>query len=106
MKKFDKIIEYIPDDLTITVGSGMLLKDVQEILADNNQLLPTNPPYNTRDLVLGLRVVQASGTIIKAGGKVVKNVAGYVMRSTNCILHPMALWALLRRSHLNFSLNL
>ena len=34
MKKFDKIIEYIPDDLTITVGSGMLLKDVQEILAD------------------------------------------------------------------------
>ena len=100
MKKFDKVIEYIPDDLTITVGSGMLLKDVQEILADNNQLLPTNPPYNneatvggivatnssgphrlrygtTRDLVLGLRVVQASGTIIKAGGKVVKNVAGY-----------------------------
>ncbi|MBD68967.1 hypothetical protein CMK21_02395 [Candidatus Poribacteria bacterium] len=34
MKKFDKVIEYIPDDLTITVGSGMLLKDVQEILAD------------------------------------------------------------------------
>ncbi|MFP6724346.1 MAG: FAD-binding oxidoreductase [Candidatus Poribacteria bacterium] len=100
MRKFDKVVEYIPDDLTITVGSGMLLKDVQKILADNNQLLPTNPPYEndatiggvvatnssgphrlrygtTRDLVLGLRVVQASGTIIKAGGKVVKNVAGY-----------------------------
>ena len=100
MKKFNKVVEYIPDDLTITVGSGMLLKDVQKILADNNQLLPTNPPYNneatvggivatnssgphrlrygaTRDLILGLRVVQTNGTIIKAGGKVVKNVAGY-----------------------------
>ena len=100
MRKFNKVVEYVPDDLTITAGSGMLLKDVQEILADNNQLLPTNPPYDnestvggvvatnssgphrlrygtTRDLVLGMRVVQANGTVIKAGGKVVKNVAGY-----------------------------
>ena len=33
--------------------------------------------WGARDLVLGMRVVQSSGTVVKSGGKVVKNVAGY-----------------------------
>jgi glycolate oxidase FAD binding subunit len=78
------------------------LPALQEVVAHNNQFLPLDPPNATgatvggivatnlngprrshfgsvRDLVIGMKVALASGEQIKAGGKVVKNVAGYDM---------------------------
>ncbi|HBD84052.1 MAG TPA: hypothetical protein DC056_08610, partial [Dehalococcoidia bacterium] len=89
-------------DLTATFEAGMTLDSVQSILAENNQFLAmdaalsnnatiggilasgTSGPLkwqygNPRDLVLGMKVVQADGSITKSGGQVVKNVSGYDM---------------------------
>ena len=94
------VVEYEPADLTVTVEAGIRLRDLQTELAKHRQYLALNPPYadrctiggivatNTsgsfrlrhgtaRNQVLGLRVVRADGTVVKSGGKVVKNVAGY-----------------------------
>lgn len=100
MTRINEVVEYEPADLTVTVEAGIQLTALQEKLADNGQFLPLNPPYasrctlggivaanasgflrlrygTARNLVLGLCVVHASGTVVKSGGKVVKNVAGY-----------------------------
>ena len=94
------VLEYEPADLTVTVQAGVRLADLQAKLAENGQCLPLDPPYPThatvggiaaanssgpsclcygtsRNRVLGMRVVQSNGTVVKSGGKVVKNVAGY-----------------------------
>ncbi len=99
-RRLNKVIEYEPADLTVTVESGMRLSDLQKELAVHRQYLPLNPPYadkctiggivatnssgplrlrhgTARNLVLGLHVMLANGTVVKSGGKVVKNVAGY-----------------------------
>lgn len=96
----NSVVEYEPADLTVTVEAGIRLSYLQTELAKNRQFLPLNPPYadhctiggivatnasgplrlrfgTARNQVLGLRVVHASGTVVKSGGKVVKNVAGY-----------------------------
>lgn len=98
--KLNKIIEHAQDDLTITIQSGMKIKDLQDFLASFNQFLPIDPIYpqfatvggvvataNTgslrqryggvRDLILGISFCRSDGEEAKAGGKVVKNVAGY-----------------------------
>ena len=90
---------YEPADLTAIVGSGFRLTDFAAMTSRNGQWLPFNPPgkgatlggiiatnafgslrtaYGTpRDYVIGLKIVTADGTLIKTGGRVVKNVAGY-----------------------------
>ena len=96
----NSVVEYEPADLTVTVEAGIRLKDLQTELAKHRQYLALDPPYadrctiggivaanasgslrlrhgTARNQVLGLRVVRADGTIVKSGGKVVKNVAGY-----------------------------
>lgn len=96
----NSVIEYEPADLTVTVEAGICLSDLQTELAKHRQFLALNPPYaerctiggivatnasgsfrlrhgTARNQVLGLRVVHANGTVVKSGGKVVKNVAGY-----------------------------
>ena len=98
--RLNSVVEYEPADLTVTVEAGIRLKDLQTELAKHRQYLVLNPPsadrctiggivatnasgsfrlrYGTaRNQVLGLRVVRADGTVVKSGGKVVKNVAGY-----------------------------
>ena len=98
--RLDQVLEYEPGDLTVTVEAGIRLAALQAKLAEHGQYLPLDPPYadrctiggitatnasgpsrfrygSARDRVLGMRVVQSSGTVIKSGGKVVKNVAGY-----------------------------
>lgn len=98
--KLNRLIDYTPEDLTITVGAGMPFDEVQEILGQHGQFLPLDPLdlsgqtiggilatnrsgprrllYGTaRDLLIGCRFVLADGTIAHSGGKVVKNVAGY-----------------------------
>lgn len=99
-KRLNKVIEYEPPDLTVTVEAGIRLNDLQAILSKQQQFLPFDPPsadrctiggivatntsgplrlrYGTaRNLVLGMHVVHADGKMVKSGGKVVKNVAGY-----------------------------
>lgn len=99
-QKCDRLIEHAVGDLTVTVEAGMKLADLQSRLRSHNQFLPIDPSYpetatlggivstadtgswrqrygGIRDLLLGLSFVRADGEIAKAGGRVVKNVAGY-----------------------------
>lgn len=96
----DRVLDHVPADLTLTVQAGARLQVVQAMLANHGQWLPWDPPggavatiggllacglagplrqtYGTpRDWVLGARIALADGTLVKSGGKVVKNVAGY-----------------------------
>ena len=99
-EKLREVVEYEPADLTVTVQAGMRLSDLQARLRAEGQMLALDPAaadratiggliaanasgplrllYGTaRDLVIGTRVVNADGVVSKAGGRVVKNVAGY-----------------------------
>lgn len=101
-QQLDRLIAHAVGDLTVTVEAGMPFARLQEILATAGQFLPLDPVYpdratiggiiataNTgslrhryggvRDLLLGISFVRADGKIAKAGGRVVKNVAGYDM---------------------------
>jgi glycolate dehydrogenase FAD-binding subunit len=98
----DSVIEHDAANLTATVQSGIALTALQDILKGRNQFLPFDPPHpacatvggivaanlngprrscygSVRDLVIGMKVALATGELIRAGGKVVKNVAGYDM---------------------------
>ena len=97
--RLDAITEHVPGDQIVRTQSGVKLGALQEKLAEANQMLAFDPPekdatvggvvaanssgprrykYGTvRDLIIGITVVLADGTVAKAGGKVVKNVAGY-----------------------------
>ncbi|RZW21262.1 MAG: FAD-binding oxidoreductase, partial [Desulfobulbaceae bacterium] len=101
--KMTDFIEYDQDNQFITVGSGVTLAALQEKLGQQNQWLPLRPPFGTtattigsivataevgperlaygapRDMLLGLQYIDSSGSMVSAGGKVVKNVAGYDM---------------------------
>ena len=97
--RLDEVIEYVPGDQVVRVQAGIKLEDLQEYLSDSDQMVAIDPPekgatiggvvaanssgprrykYGTiRDLIIGITVVLSDGTVAKAGGKVVKNVAGY-----------------------------
>jgi glycolate oxidase FAD binding subunit len=100
LSAFNRIVEYAPEDMTATAQGGMSLAAFQTELALRKQWLPIDPPnpervtigklldfnlsgprrygYGTiRDYLIGIKVAMADGQIIRAGGKVVKNVAGY-----------------------------
>ena len=98
-QKCDRLIEHAVGDLTVTAEAGMKLADLQAQLRSHNQFLPLDLAFpnatlggiiatadtgswrqrygGVRDLLLGLSFVRADGEIAKAGGRVVKNVAGY-----------------------------
>ena len=103
----DAIVDYQPTDMTITVGAGMSLAQLQAVLGENGQWLPLDPPCperatvggviaanlngparfsqgTVRDFLIGIKVVRADGTLIKGGGQVVKNVAGYDLPKLYC----------------------
>jgi glycolate oxidase FAD binding subunit len=94
----DAIVEYNADDLTVTVQAGLPLDALNHHLQAHRQFLPLDPPgghtvggiaatglsgplrfrYGTmRDLLLGVRFVQADGVVTWGGSKVVKSVTGY-----------------------------
>jgi glycolate oxidase FAD binding subunit len=98
--RLNRLIEHAVGDLTVTVEAGMKFADLQAILAQAGQFLALDPTYpeqatiggivatgdtgslrqrynGVRDMLLGLSFVRADGQIAKAGGRVVKNVAGY-----------------------------
>src|SRR5262249_49798297 len=94
------ITDYEPADYVVAVRAGTPLADVQAALGEHGQWLPIDPPRSRpatmggiiaanrngprrllygsiRDMLIGIRVALPTGEVIKAGGKVVKNVAGY-----------------------------
>ena len=102
LERLNQLVEHDQANLTATIQSGHRLAHLQEILKRQNQFLPFDPAAparatiggvvasnsngprrsyygSVRDLVIGIKAVLASGEEIKAGGKVVKNVAGYDM---------------------------
>jgi glycolate oxidase FAD binding subunit len=98
--KMNRALEYEPADLTATVEAGVMLAAFNRRAAEDRQFIPLDPfgderstigaviatassgplrcAYGTpRDWLIGAAVVHADGRITRAGGKVVKNVAGY-----------------------------
>jgi len=95
-----QIVDYPAADMTITVGAGIRISELQTVLRQQQQQLPLDVPqadqatlggvlatnfsgprrlgYGTaRDYVIGIRAVDGRGTPFAGGGRVVKNVAGY-----------------------------
>jgi glycolate oxidase FAD binding subunit len=96
--RLNRVLEHEPGDLTAIVESGIRLSELRATLAPHGQMLALDPPGDPtvgaclagdlsgprrhrygamRDLVIGVTVVLADGTVASSGGKVVKNVAGY-----------------------------
>lgn len=97
--RMDRVVEHAHGDLIATVGTGLRLADLDATLRENGQQLVLDDLIGgstvggavatnqsgprrmavgaARDLLIGVTVVRADGTIAKSGGKVVKNVAGY-----------------------------
>src|SRR5262245_20398935 len=99
-QRLARVVEYEPADLTISVEAGISMAKLSAVLAAEGQMLPvdvTLPGRSTlggalataadgprrlgygtlRDLLIGIRVAEATGRISKAGGRVVKNVSGF-----------------------------
>lgn len=99
-RSLDRLIDYPATDMTITVQAGMTLSALRSILAGQNQRLLLDAPepdratiggiYATnttgsrrfgsgrpRDQIIGVSFVTSDGAVVKGGGRVVKNVAGY-----------------------------
>jgi glycolate oxidase FAD binding subunit len=102
LKNYKGIVDHSVGDMTITVKSGTPFKELQDYLSTYNQKLTLDPAWpgsatiggiiaandsgpkrlhygSARDVVIGLKTVYPDGTVIRSGGKVVKNVAGYDM---------------------------
>jgi glycolate dehydrogenase FAD-binding subunit len=95
------VIEYEPGEYTFTAYAGTRVSLIEEVLGEHGQFLPFDPPLvragatlggtvasglsgpgryrygGVRDFILGVRYVDGQGKIIKGGGKVVKNAAGF-----------------------------
>ncbi len=106
-KALNHIVDYHPIDMTVRVEAGMTLAQLQATLGEHAQWLPLDPPLperttiggiiaanlngparlsqgTVRDFLIGLGVVRSDGTLIKGGGQVVKNVAGYDLPKLYC----------------------
>lgn len=105
----DAVVEHQRTDLVATVQAGLPLARLQAVLAEAGQWLAVDPPLGddaratvggvvatgdhgplrlaygpVRDLVIGVTVVLADGTVARSGGKVIKNVAGYDLGRLFC----------------------
>nr|VFJ94745.1 MAG: glycolate oxidase FAD binding subunit [Candidatus Kentron sp. H]VFJ95638.1 MAG: glycolate oxidase FAD binding subunit [Candidatus Kentron sp. H]VFK01881.1 MAG: glycolate oxidase FAD binding subunit [Candidatus Kentron sp. H] len=95
------IVSYEPKELVITARCGTPLAEIETTLAERGQMLPFEPPHfgpsatlggtiatglsgprrpyagSARDFVLGVRLINGRGEVLRFGGEVMKNVAGY-----------------------------
>ena len=113
-RRLNRIVDHAVDDLTITVEAGLPLTDLQNALAQRGQWLPVDWPWGTakelgasagtvgglvarglsgslrqrhlgvRDQLIGINLMRSDGVAAKAGGRVVKNVAGYDLMRLLC----------------------
>ncbi|WP_077328455.1 FAD-binding oxidoreductase [Virgibacillus siamensis] len=102
LAKYKGIVEHSVGDLTMTVKPGTTLKEITDEIGEKGQHISLDPSWpematiggiiaandsgakrlhygSARDLVIGTRIVYPNGNVIRTGGKVVKNVAGYDM---------------------------
>lgn len=100
LRRLNRVLEHAVGDMTATVEAGCTIAALQQQLAQQGQRLALDPLWPAqatvggvlatansgslrwafgppRDLVLGITVALADGTLARSGGKVVKNVAGY-----------------------------
>jgi len=100
MRRLNRVLAHQHGDLTAIIEAGATLHDVNHALARHSQWLPLDPPFaehatiggilatndsgplrhrygTPRDLVIGIQLATTDGVLSKAGGQVVKNVAGY-----------------------------
>lgn len=100
LARMNRVVAYDPADMTIIVEAGVTLGAVNQLTVAHGQRLPADPPRpemttvgaliagakagpirlsegTIRDLLIGVRFVGHDGRLIHAGGRVVKNVAGY-----------------------------
>jgi len=100
--RLNRVLEYEPRDLTISVGAGLPWRELERVLAANRQMVPLDPPFadgatvggvvasnssgprrrlygTARDLVIGMEFATVEGKLVRSGGMVVKNVAGLDM---------------------------
>ena len=98
--RLNQVIDHAVGDMTLTAQAGAKLADLAPLLAQHNQFLAVDPAYpdratlggivatadtgalrqrygGLRDLLIGISFVRYDGQVAKAGGRVVKNVAGY-----------------------------
>jgi glycolate oxidase FAD binding subunit len=95
------VVSYEPTELVVTARAGTPLAEIEALLAEHGQMLPFEPPRfgpgatlggmlaaglsgprrpwggAVRDSVLGVRLINGRGEVLKFGGQVMKNVAGY-----------------------------
>ncbi len=124
LARLNRVIEHPWQDLTCTVQAGCNWAALQQTLAAHGQFVALDPLFedratvggvvsandsgalrhrygSLRDLVIGMTLVLADGTIARAGGKVVKNVAGYDL----CKLMTGSLGTLAIITEVNFRLH-
>jgi glycolate oxidase FAD binding subunit len=101
LRSLSGIVEYEPSEFTFTAGAGTTLAEISATLAERRQYLPFDPLLvdagatiggtvaaglsgpgrfrfgGVRDFLLGVRFISGDGNVINAGGKVVKNAAGF-----------------------------
>lgn len=95
------IVDYLPTELVVTARAGTRLVEVERVLAESGQMLPFEPPHfgpeatlggtlacglsgprrpyagAARDMMLGVQILNGRGEVLRFGGQVMKNVAGY-----------------------------
>ncbi|HEX7253500.1 MAG TPA: FAD-binding oxidoreductase [Thermoanaerobaculia bacterium] len=99
-RHLNRVVEHAPSDQIVVAEAGMTLSALQRVLAAHGQQLALDPPLperatvggviaanafgprrarygSVRDLIIGVSFVRADGTLVRGGGKVVKNVAGF-----------------------------
>ena len=100
------ILDYTPSELVISARAGTPLTEIESVLAQEEQMLPFEPPHfaasatlggsvacglsgprrpyagAVRDVVLGVNCINGKGEVLRLGGQVMKNVAGYDLSRT------------------------
>ncbi len=100
LSKLNKILEFNPDDLTVSVETGIKVSDFNRFLSEKGLFLPVDPPFadkctiggitavdsngpmrlkfgKIKDMVTAMKIILSDGSIVKTGARVVKNASGY-----------------------------